>query len=109
MCHRGRENLQLVALHDLNFAIALRKARRRIIAKAKKIRREKDEIEKHLDHHLKHVCKIDAYLNFVHPSGEVIFAEWYPLLAPIWVPKLLADKKHTLILDLNGMLVQVVE
>ena len=109
-CVAGGKNLQLVALHDVNFFIALKKARRSIINKARKIRREKDEIEKRIDRYLKRVRKIYEYLNFVHPSEEVILAGWYhQFLDAIWVPKLLADEKRTLVLDLNGLLVQVVE
>ena len=45
--------------------------------------------------------------NVIHPSGEVIFAEWYP--PPLMVPKPLVEEKRALILDLNGLLVHVVE
>ena len=103
----GRQNLQLVALHDVTFSIALKKARRSIIYKARMIRREKEKIE---ERYLKRVRKIYEYLNFVHPSGEVLLAGWSPKISDAkWVPKLLADKKRTLVLDLNGLLVEVVE
>ena len=46
--------------------------------------------------------------NVIHPSGEVIFAEWY-LPPPLMVPKPLVEEKRALILDLNGLLVHVVE
>ena len=54
------------------------------------------------------LSKIEEYLNFVHPSGEVIFAEWW-YLPPLMVPKPLVEEKCALILDLNGLLVHVVE
>ena len=73
------------------------------------LKREKIEIEMRLDRYCLHLSKIWAYLNFVHPSQEVMIAKWYPLADPIWVPKLLADNKQALILDLNGLLVSVVE
>ena len=104
--HTGKANLQVIALHDLNFSITIKRRQKRGIIEARKIRKEKQEIE---ERYLKRVHRIYEYLNFVHPSEDVIFAQWYPLPDPIWVPKLLADEKRNLILDLNGLLVKVVE
>ncbi len=67
------------------------------------------EIEKRLERYSQLARSIIERLNYVHPSGPVIFAEWYPLPDPIWVPKRLCDEKRALVLDLNGLLVTVVE
>ena len=100
------EKLALFPLHDVNYAIAWEKVRMWQIKKARWIKRHKI---KFLDRLIMRLRKIDEYLNYVHPSRDVIFTEWYPPPDPIWVPNLLADEKRALILDSNGLLVTIVE
>ena len=100
------EKLALFPLHDVNYAIAWEKVWMWQIKKARWLKSHRIKV---LDHLIMRLMKIDEYLNYVHPSGDVIFAKWYPPPDPIWVPKLLADENHALILDLNGLLVTIVE
>ena len=93
-------------LHDVNYAIAWKKVWMWRIKKARWLKKHKIKISDRLIMRLR---KLDEYLNYAHPSGDVIFAEWYPPPDPIWVPKLLADKNFTLILDLNGLLVHIIK
>ncbi|MCO5551301.1 hypothetical protein L7F22_004800 [Adiantum nelumboides] len=102
------EKRALVSLHEVNYANAWKKAWKWQIKKAKRLKREKIEYEKRLEHFNMRRRKIQEYFSYEHPSGDVIFAEWYPPPEPIWVPKLLVDEKRALILNLNGTLVTTV-
>ena len=102
------EKRALISLHEVNYTNARKKVWKWRIKKAKRLKRDKIEYEKRLDHLNMRRRKIQEYYSYVHPSGDVIFAEWYPPPDPIWVPKLLADEKRALILNLNGTLVTIV-